>query len=79
MRLDAGWSDFTSDGRTARPSGAARGDRRRLPGVLLIQEIWGVDEHIQDLAGCVATAGSRRWRPTCIRWAAGRRRCSRRV
>ena len=58
MRLDAGWSDFASDGRTcaayrARPAATDE----RLPGVLLIQEIWGVDEHIQDLAGCVATAG----------------------
>jgi len=58
MRLDTGWSDFASDGRTcaafrARP--AATGER--LPGVLLIQEIWGVDDHIQDLTGRVATAG----------------------
>jgi carboxymethylenebutenolidase len=58
VRLDTGWSDFASDRRTcaafrARP--AATG--ARLPGVLLIQEIWGVDEHIQDLTGRVATAG----------------------
>jgi carboxymethylenebutenolidase len=58
MRLDAGWSDFASDGRTCAAFGArpaATGER--LPGVLLIQEIWGVDEHIQDLTGRVATAG----------------------
>jgi len=58
MWLDAGWNDFASDGRTcaafrARP--AATGER--LPGVLLVQEIWGVDEHIQDLTERVATAG----------------------
>jgi len=58
MRLETGWSDFPSDGRTcvafrARP--AATGER--LPGILLIQEIWGVDDHIQDLTGRVATAG----------------------
>ena len=28
-----------------------------LPAVVLIQEIWGVDEHIQDLAGRLASAG----------------------
>ena len=44
MRLDTGWSDFGSGGRTcaafrARPAAT----RERLPGVLLIQEIWGVD------------------------------------
>ena len=58
MLLDAGWSEFASDGRMcaafrARP--AATGEP--LPGVLLVQEIWGVDEHIQDLTGRVATAG----------------------
>jgi carboxymethylenebutenolidase len=58
MRLDTGWSDFASNGQTcatfrARP--AATGEQ--LPGVLLIQEIWGVDDHIQDLTGRVATTG----------------------
>ncbi len=58
MRLEVGWTEFRSDGKTcaafrARP--AATGER--LPGVLLVQEIWGVDEHIQDLTGRVATAG----------------------
>jgi carboxymethylenebutenolidase len=58
MRLESGWSNFASDGQTcaafqARP--AATGER--LPGVLLIQEIWGVDDHVQDLTGRVATAG----------------------
>ena len=28
-----------------------------LPGVVLIQEIWGVDEHMQDVAGRLAAAG----------------------
>jgi carboxymethylenebutenolidase len=58
MQLDSGWSDFTSDGQDcaafrARPAATTE----RLPAVLLIQEIWGVDDHIQDLAGRVATAG----------------------
>ncbi len=58
MRLDSGWRDFTSGAQPcpafgARP--AATDDP--LPGVLLIQEIWGVDEHIEDLVARVATAG----------------------
>ena len=58
MRLDSGWRDFASGGQTcpafwARPAATAE----RLPGVLLVQEIWGVDEHIQDLVARVATAG----------------------
>ncbi len=28
-----------------------------LPGVVLVQEIWGVDEHIQDVAARLATSG----------------------
>lgn len=58
MRLEAGWNDFASDGQRcaafqARPTATVE----RLPGVLLVQEIWGVDDHIQDLAGRFATAG----------------------
>jgi carboxymethylenebutenolidase len=58
MRLDTGWSEFASGGQPcaafrARPAAAGE----RLPGVLLIQEIWGVDDHIQDLTARVATAG----------------------
>jgi len=28
-----------------------------LPGIVLVQEIWGVDEHIRDVAGRLAAAG----------------------
>lgn len=28
-----------------------------LPGIVLVQEIWGVDEHIQDVAGRLAASG----------------------
>ncbi len=31
--------------------------RDALPGVVLVQEIWGVDEHIQDVAGRLAACG----------------------
>jgi carboxymethylenebutenolidase len=58
MRLEHDWLTFPT-GETAyrayrvrpRPAGAA------LPAVVLVQEIWGVDEHIQDLAERLAGAG----------------------
>jgi len=28
-----------------------------LPGVVVVQELWGVDEHIEDIAGRIAAAG----------------------
>lgn len=37
----------------ARPASA----RHALPAVVVIQEVWGVDEHIEDLADRFATAG----------------------
>ena len=40
-------------GYLARPAGVAAG----LPGVVVIQEIWGVDAHIEDLARRLAGAG----------------------
>ena len=58
MKLETGWIDIdTAKGSCAayraRPA-AADGP---LPAVLVIQEVWGVDEHIQDLAQRLATAG----------------------
>jgi len=58
MRLEAGWTDLVSDGATCaayRVRPAAAGER--LPGIVLIQEVWGVDDHITDLAARIATAG----------------------
>ncbi len=59
MKLNTEWISGTLDGQPmraylARPSQA--GDKP-LPTVLVIQEIWGVDEHIQDMADRFATAG----------------------
>jgi len=58
MKLNTGWIGYDVDGQKvtgyfARPT-AARGP---LPGVVLIQEVWGVDPHIQDVADRLATAG----------------------
>lgn len=57
-RLESGWSRFAVGESTAlvykaRP--AATGEP--LPAVVLVQEIWGVDEFITDVAGRFAAAG----------------------
>jgi carboxymethylenebutenolidase len=59
MELKTGWETITYQdqpmrGYSARPG--AKADRS-LPHVLVIQEIWGVDAHIQDMAERFATAG----------------------
>lgn len=59
MKLTTTWVNGSLDGQSmraylARPEAA--GDKP-LPTVLVIQEIWGVDEHIQDMADRFATAG----------------------
>jgi carboxymethylenebutenolidase len=58
MELEAAWIDIETGQSSCaayrvRP-GAATGP---LPAVLVIQEAWGVDEHIQDVTRRVATAG----------------------
>ena len=54
MPVHAEWvryDDFS--GFLARPEGAGAG----LPGVVVIQEVWGVDEHIEELTRRLAGAG----------------------
>jgi carboxymethylenebutenolidase len=58
MRHDARWVSFPVDGTAAhgylaRPAAATA----PLPAVIVIQEIWGVDAHVQDLVQRFATAG----------------------
>jgi carboxymethylenebutenolidase len=58
MKLHTEWVEYEADGKKvqgyfARPS-AAQGV---LPGVLVIQEAFGVDAHIQDIAERFATTG----------------------
>jgi carboxymethylenebutenolidase len=56
MELTTGWTQAAGDSALAyraRPSAADA----PLPAVLVIQEAWGVDGHIQDLTERLATAG----------------------
>jgi carboxymethylenebutenolidase len=58
MKLETGWVTFDAGGAEVRgflalPAAAPP----PLPGVLVIQEAFGVDAHIQDIAGRFATAG----------------------
>lgn len=58
---DGTWENVSVDGGTtmrvyvARPSGAAA--QRRLPGVMVLQEAFGVNHHIRDVAHRVAQLG----------------------
>ncbi|MDQ6776143.1 MAG: dienelactone hydrolase family protein [Actinomycetota bacterium] len=57
MELATGWINYESPAGevaayTARPQAAAA----RLPGIIVLQEIWGVDAHIVDLVERFATA-----------------------
>lgn len=58
MELHAEWIDYDSDGEPVRAysSRPAAGDEL-LPGVVVIQEVWGVDPHIRDVADRLAAAG----------------------
>jgi carboxymethylenebutenolidase len=58
MEIESGWTELQTAGGTcsafrARPVPA----QTPLPGVLVIQEVWGVDAHIQDLSVRFAAAG----------------------
>src|ERR1019366_5156010 len=58
MRLQTGWSEFESGGARLRgyvTRPATRTDP--LPVAIVIQEAWGVDEHIRDVADRLAYAG----------------------
>lgn len=57
---------------TQEPAGAATADVARLPAVLLVHEIWGVDDHIQDLAERFAGAGYLALAPDLYSFGGGR-------
>ncbi len=58
MKLSTEWIEYKSDGEAVsayltRPAMV----RERLPAVLVIQEVWGADAHIRDVADRLASAG----------------------
>jgi carboxymethylenebutenolidase len=58
MKLSAEWIEYGSGGEAVsayvtRPAGA----REELPGVIVIQEVWGVDAHIRDVADRIGASG----------------------
>jgi carboxymethylenebutenolidase len=58
VKLEADWISYPAEGarlRAYRARSAAA--RESLPAVIVIQEIWGVDEHIQDMTQRFARAG----------------------
>ena len=64
MRLTAEWVEFRTGEAACNayrvapdPAGMPTAGATRLPAIVLVQEIWGVDEHIQDLAERLAGAG----------------------
>jgi carboxymethylenebutenolidase len=64
MRLTTEWVEFRVGDATCQayraapdPAGVPRAGGMRLPAVVLVHEVWGVDDHIQDLAERLAGAG----------------------
>src|SRR5260221_13321924 len=58
MQLERGFTSIEAPG-GALPCYGSRPARARdpLPGVIVIQEGWGVDEHVEDVADRLATPG----------------------
>jgi carboxymethylenebutenolidase len=70
MKLETGWDSYDSAGQAipvffARPPGA----RTPLPAVVVIHELFGVDDYIEDVAGRFAAAGYEAWAADL--WSAG--------
>ena len=69
MFLETGWAAVPIDSATCaayrvKPLPGAE----RLPGILVIQEIWGVDEHIRDVTERLARAGYLVLAPDLYAW-----------
>lgn len=57
MKLDAKWIAYGDENQYAGYFAAPQGVQGTLPAILVLQEIWGVDEHIQDLVNRFAQTG----------------------
>jgi carboxymethylenebutenolidase len=67
MKLESGWSEFAAEGGTARGWAARPAVAREpLPGVLVIQEAWGVDAHMRDVTERFAAAGYAAFAPDLL-------------
>ncbi len=58
MKLETGWIQIEDQGKSM-SAYQAKGERvpENAPAILVIQEIWGPDEHIQDMANRFAESG----------------------
>jgi carboxymethylenebutenolidase len=64
MRLESGWVEFpVGETRALAYRTLSESAAGPLPAVVLVQEVWGVDDHITDLAGRFAAAGYLAWAP----------------
>jgi carboxymethylenebutenolidase len=57
MAIDSSWFAYDSQGQAIPALRARPISDTPAPGVVLIQEVWGVDAHIEDVAGRLADAG----------------------
>ena len=57
MKLDAEWIVYGDDDQYSGYFAAPKAVRESLPAILVLQEIWGVDEHMLDLVHRFAQAG----------------------
>ncbi len=72
MKLDAAWVAYGDDEQYTGYFAAPNDVRESLPAILVLQEIWGVDGHMQDLVHRFAQAGYAALAPDL--YAAGGRR-----
>ena len=57
MKLELGWATLVVDGKPARGYTARPAGTVKLPGVIVIQEAFGVDGFVRDIAERLASAG----------------------
>lgn len=63
MKTDRGWERYESAGETVPAFFARPPARAPLPAVVVVHEVWGVDEHIEDVAERFAAAGFEAFAP----------------
>ncbi len=66
MQLMSEWRKFEFEGNVLSGYSSMPARSGSLPGVLVIQEVWGVDSHIQDVADRVAASGYSAFAPDLL-------------